>query len=149
MNLEPGGANGATSLVGAGSLSSPGWCIGEVGRAVVDLHRALQAASPHPAFLPGSVPLVFSGSDYWWPAALPPFLPSRSWGSNQLISNISFYSNFLRFYRSFKSQVQFSPVAQLCPTLRDPMNRSTPGLLVHHQLPEFTQTHVHRVSDAI
>ena len=45
--------------------------------------------------------------------------------------------------------VQFSSVAQSCPTLCDPMNRSTPGLSVHHQLPEFTQTHVHRVSDAI
>ena len=45
--------------------------------------------------------------------------------------------------------VQFSSVAQLCPTLCDPMNHSTPGLPVHHQLPEFTQTHVHRVSDAI
>ena len=44
---------------------------------------------------------------------------------------------------------QFSSVTQLCPTLCDPMNRSTPGLPVHHQLPEFTQTHVHRVSDAI
>ena len=44
---------------------------------------------------------------------------------------------------------QFSSVAQSCPTLRDPMNRSTPGLPVHHQLPEFIQTHVHRVSDAI
>ena len=39
--------------------------------------------------------------------------------------------------------------AQSCPTLCNPMNRSTPGLPVHHQLPEFTQTHVHRVSDAI
>ena len=45
--------------------------------------------------------------------------------------------------------VQFSSVAQSCPTLCDPMNRSTPDLLVHHQLPEFTQTHIHRVSDAI
>ena len=45
--------------------------------------------------------------------------------------------------------VQFSSVAQSCPTLCDPMNRSTPGLSVHHQLPEFTQTHVHRVHDAI
>ena len=44
---------------------------------------------------------------------------------------------------------QFSSVAQSCPTLCDPMNRSTPGLPVHHYLPEFTQTHVHRVSDAI
>ena len=47
------------------------------------------------------------------------------------------------------SSVQFSSVAQSCPTLCDPMNCSTPGLPVHHQLPEFTQTHVHRVSDAI
>ena len=46
------------------------------------------------------------------------------------------------------SSVQFSSVAQSCPTLCDPMNRSMPGLPVHHQLPEFTQTHVHRVSDA-
>ena len=45
--------------------------------------------------------------------------------------------------------VQFSSVAQSCPTLCNPMNRSTPGLPVHHQLLEFTQTHVHWVSDAI
>ena len=45
--------------------------------------------------------------------------------------------------------VQFSSVAQSCLTLCDPMNHSTPGLPVHHQLPEFTQTHVHRVGDAI
>ena len=44
---------------------------------------------------------------------------------------------------------QFSSVTQLCPTLCDPMNCSTPGLPVHHQLPEFTQTHVHWVGDAI
>ena len=42
-----------------------------------------------------------------------------------------------------------SKVTQSCPTLCDPMNCSTPGLPVHHQLPEFTQTHVHRVGDAI
>ena len=44
---------------------------------------------------------------------------------------------------------QFSSVAQSCPTICDPMNRSTPGLPVHHHLPEFTQTHIHRVRDAI
>ena len=44
---------------------------------------------------------------------------------------------------------QFSSIAQSCPPLCDPMNHSTPGLPVHHQLPEFTQTHVHRVGDAI
>ena len=47
------------------------------------------------------------------------------------------------------SSVQFSLVAQLCPSLCDPMNCSTPGLPIHHQLPEITQIHVHRVSDAI
>ena len=45
--------------------------------------------------------------------------------------------------------LQFSSVAQSCPTLCNPMNRSTTGLPVHHQLPEFIQTHVHRVGDAI
>ena len=45
--------------------------------------------------------------------------------------------------------VQFSSVAQLCPTLCDPMNCSMPGLPVHHQLPEFAQAHVHQVADAI
>ena len=50
---------------------------------------------------------------------------------------------------SLHSSVQFSSVAQSCPTLCDPMNRSTPGFPVHHQLLEFTQTHVHQVSDLI
>ena len=45
--------------------------------------------------------------------------------------------------------VQFSSVTQLCPTLCDPMNHSTPGIPVHHHLLELTQTHIHRVSDAI
>ena len=45
--------------------------------------------------------------------------------------------------------LQLSSVTQLCLTLCDPMNCGTPGLSVHHQIPEFTQTHVHRVGDAI
>ena len=45
--------------------------------------------------------------------------------------------------------IQIKSATQSCPTLRDPMNHSTPGLPVHHHLPEFTQTHVHRVGDAI
>ena len=49
----------------------------------------------------------------------------------------------------FPLSVQFGSVAQSCLTLCDPRNHSTPGLPVHHQLPEFTQTHVHRVGDAI
>ena len=51
--------------------------------------------------------------------------------------------------QNFQHNVQFSSVTQSCPTLCDPMNLSTPGLPVHHHLPEFTQTHIHRVRDAI
>ena len=51
--------------------------------------------------------------------------------------------------RILKCVSQFISVAQSCPTLCDPMNCSTPGLPVHHQFPEFTQTHVHRVGDVI
>ena len=50
---------------------------------------------------------------------------------------------------TLEASVQFSSVAQSCLTLCNPMNRSTPGLPVHHQLLEFTQTHVHQVGDAI
>ena len=53
------------------------------------------------------------------------------------------FSYLDKFYHQIRS------VAQSCPTLCDPMNRSTPQLPVHHQLPELTQTHVHQVSDAI
>ena len=63
------------------------------------------------------------------------------WNQNSFLIWASFYSPLL--------MVQFSSVAQSCPTLCDPMNSSTPGLPVHHQLLEFTQTHVHRVGDAI
>ena len=49
----------------------------------------------------------------------------------------------------FNLYAEFSSVAQSCPTLCDPMNCSTPGFPVHHQLPELTQTHVHLVGDAI
>ena len=55
----------------------------------------------------------------------------------------------LRKFLGVTLLLQFSSVAQSCPTLCNPMNHSTPGLPIHHQLPEFTQTHVHRVGDAI
>ena len=61
----------------------------------------------------------------------------------------SFLFSLLKEFRKDRHSVQFSSFAQSCPTLCNPMNRSTPGLPVHHQLPAFTQTHVHRVSDAI
>ena len=56
---------------------------------------------------------------------------------------------FLSQQRTDNVYLGFSSVAQLCLTLCDPMNRSTPGLPVHHHLLEFTQTHLHRVGDAI
>ena len=56
---------------------------------------------------------------------------------------------FVRLSYILSCSVQFSSVTQSCPTLCDTMNCSTPGLPVRHQLLEFTQTHVHRVSDAI
>ena len=58
------------------------------------------------------------------------------------------YVNILSLHGAAKL-LQFSSVTQSCPTLCHPMNRSTPGLPVHHHLPEFTQTHGHQVSDAI
>ena len=73
-----------------------------------------------------------------------------------MIKEISHWTLVVSFTNLFKSndgwkitKLQFSSVAQLYLTLCDPMDCSTPGLHVHHQLPEFTQTHVHWVSDAI
>ena len=68
-------------------------------------------------------------------------LESHYWADFAPAENISVYLELV--------SVQFSSVAQSCPTLCDPMNCSKPGLPVHYQLPEFTQTHVHRVCDAI
>ena len=71
-----------------------------------------------------------------------------------LISSVVFFISVIVLFLCFCSvvlfsSVQFSSVAQSCPTLCDPLNRSTPCLPVHHQLPEFTETLVHQVSDAI
>ena len=66
-----------------------------------------------------------------------------------IINKRSQHFSALSWLDYIQDYLQFSSVAQSCPTLCDPMNRSTPGLPVHHQLLEFTQTHVHRVGDAI
>ena len=89
-------------------------------------------------------------------------LSTPAWTSPWLLDNFNDiqtrYISYLYFEKREKystplpfqfSSVQFSSVTQSCPTLCDAMNRSTPGLPVHHQLPEFTQTHVHRDCDAI
>ena len=72
---------------------------------------------------------------------LPVYTSPPSPGNHSLFSKSVTHSTYF--------SVQFSSVAQSSSTLSDTMNRSTPGLPVHHQLPEFTQTHVHRVGDAI
>ena len=81
----------------------------------------------------------------------PRLLPLKCFWEGEIVFFFHHYFSF--FYPiqpnlSYQS-AQFSSVAQSCPTLCNPMNRSTPGLSVHHQLPEFTQTHVHWVGDAI
>ena len=88
------------------------------------------------------------------PKLLSPPIPSIctfSWNVKPILGvQVQPPSNLqLLFFSYFLIPVQFSSVAQSCPTLCDPMNRSTPGLPVYHQLPEFTQTHVHQVTDAI
>ena len=69
-----------------------------------------------------------------------------------LLRTVFFSLHMLEFFIVFFFfffPAQYSSVIQSCPTLCDPMNCSMPGLSVHHQLPEFTQIHVHRVDDAI
>ena len=104
---------------------------------VKSLQSCLTLCDPMDCSLPGSsVFLGFSRQEYWgglWfpsPGDLPdPGINARSPESPAL--------------------VQFSSVIQLCPTLCNPMDCSMPGLLVHHQLPKLTQTHVHWAGDAI
>ena len=79
--------------------------------------------------------------------------PSPLSGSDQAMQTpavSNYFSSIPSLHCVFGNiSVQFGSVAQSCPPLCDPINRTTQGLPVHHQLPEFTQTHVHRVSDVI
>ena len=70
-------------------------------------------------------------------------------GIKQALNNTCVVNEFLLDVYRYVSSVQFSSVTQSCPALCNPMNCSTTGLPVHHQLPEFTQTHVQRVSGVI
>ena len=81
---------------------------------------------------------VYKSNDGTDPALKDSFLKTKATVSHHLMPVVQSVSH-----------VQFSSVTQSCLTLCDPMNRSTPGLPVHHQLLEFTQTHAHRVSDVI
>ena len=94
-----------------------------------------------PVYLTAHKPVVY------WMEVLPPAASGRR-RSHQTSSLAQLYmSGFLQLH-VFSSH-QFSSVAQLSPTLCDPMDCSTPGFSVHHQLPELSQTNVHQVSDAI
>ena len=90
----------------------------------------------------------FSRQEYWsgLPCLLPEDIPTK--GLNLCLLRLLHWRAGSLPLAPLVS-VQFCSVGQSCLTLWDPMNRSTPGLPVHHQLPEFTQTHVHWVSDAI
>ena len=121
---------------------------------VKSLSRVQLLATPWTAAYQAPLSMGFSRQDYW--SGLPlPFL--NVWVTVLQKSIICFlkyipeakqYGNLKGIKMKFSS-VQLSTVAQSCPTVCNPMNRSTPGLPVHHQLPEFTQTHFHRVVDAI
>ena len=81
----------------------------------------------------------------WFPLRLTALISLQSKGLSRVFSNTTVQKHqFLGAH-----SVQFSSVAQSCPTLCNPMDCSMPGLPVHHQLPEFTQTHVHWVGDTI
>ena len=77
------------------------------------------------------------------------FLYHAFWVTEWIHSPKIYSPCLLLYMKIWSSSVQFNSVTQSCPTLWDPMNRSMPGLPVHHKLPEFTQTHVHRVGDKI
>ena len=76
------------------------------------------------------------------------FTIARTWKQPRCSSGYGWIRKLWYIY-TMEYSVQFSSVAQLCLTLCDPMNRSMPGLPVHHKLPGLTQTHAHRVGDAI
>ena len=104
----------------------------------------------------GSSVSGFSGQEYWsgLPCLPPGNLPDQGVEPESLIPPAmagGFFPTSAGWDTPTIHSVQFSSVQLLSrPTLCDPMNRSTPGLPVHHQLPtEFTQTHIHQVSDAI
>ena len=130
------------------SCPSSWWCHPTISSSVIPFASCFQSFPASGSFLmsrlftsdaqsigaSASVSVLAVNTQDWSPFGWTGWISVQSKGLSRVFSNI---------------KVQFSSVAQSCLTLCDPMNRSTPGLPVHHQLPEFTQTHVHRVSDAI
>ena len=77
------------------------------------------------------------------------FTMAKTWTQSKSPPTEGWIKMWYIYVYTMEYSVQFSSVAQSCPTICNPMNRSTSGLPVHHQLPEFTQTDAHRVGDAI
>ena len=95
-----------------------------------------------------SLPFLCSRKCFCIPALRNLLLWARVYFS-RLYSPLGQEPHLIYYPICYTSCTQLSSVAQSCPTLCDPMDRSMPGLPVHHQLPEFNQTHVHWVGDAI
>ena len=118
-------------------------------------HRKGDYPFPQPTFFTSRKPCITLLTQTVWAAASPPSLCTDTVVEKDTGPYIlaKFHFTVLDplpfFYCRVLLLVQFSSVAQSCPTLCDPMNRSTPGFPVHHQLPEFTQTHDYRVSNTI
>ena len=109
-------------------------------------------ATPWTVACQAPLSMVFSRQEYWsgLPFSSPGDLPDPGIEPRSpVLQADSLPSELPGKSEETLSISSVSSVAQSCPTFCDPMNRSTPGFPVHHQLPEFTQTHVHRVRDAI
>ena len=115
------------------------------------------SATPGTVAYQASLSMGVSRQEYWSGLPLPSPLKSAVERNNKKDHPYTSHTTFadphgyLIYYvfDHWEQQFCFSSVPQSCWTLCDPMNCSTPGVPVHHQLPEFTQTHVHRVGDAI
>ena len=115
---------------------------------VKSLSHVRLSATPWITAYQAPLPMGFSRQEYC--SGLP--LPSPSlltWAETKQVRQLIIYGAIISSMNMMITGIQFSSVTQSCPTLCDPMNRSTPGLPVHYQLLEFTQTHVHWVGDAI
>ena len=128
-----------TPGVHSDSRPSSQWCHPAISSSVIPFSSCPQSVPASGSF-PKSQLFAWGGQSTGV-SALASFLPknTQDWSPLGWTGWISLQS----------SSVLFSSVAQSCPTVWGPMNCSTPGVPVHHQLPEFAQTHVHRVSDSI
>ena len=124
---------------------------------VKSLSRVRLLATPWTAVYQAPPSMGFSSQEYWSGVPLPSptickltsIMSTGSWDWRTFRLYVKRTVCIRNYSFQTFSSVQFSSVTQSCPTLCDPMNCSTPALPVHHQLPEFTQTHVHWVSDSI